>query len=167
MNQYLWLIGVFIAALLGALIGAVPIAALPIMGSLLVALPLTILVAGMFSGLAAAWSADYVAPDGIRRNLVRVVRTSMVAAVVLAVLFVLLLFWLEGMGALSANLILLFVPISAIILSVVGTFSTWRSKSPQSKATTDLLLTLGFIGTAGFVIMWATGLGSLLSQFAI
>ena len=76
-----WVLSVPVAALVGGVLGLVPVLAMGLSVPILVVGPLAAVTGGLFAGLGAAWAGTLFSPDGSRSHLLGVLLVSEVAAV--------------------------------------------------------------------------------------
>ena len=112
-------VGVFLAALLAAMAGALPVFVLGLFVPGYTVLPLTILLAGLFSALGAAWMANLLHPDRSTSDLLPIVGFTESAAALLVV----------AMFALTFGLMVVW-PFPAFPLLFVVLTSPWPAPSP-------------------------------------
>ncbi len=139
-------VGVFIAALVGGMIGTIPVGTLGLAVPFLVIIPLALLAGVLLSGISASWAEYLLAPDRTRNNLLPIAAVSVaVGAVVVAAGNVL------STGKVGPNLfmsILLFMAMIAVFTS----FAVWSFRPIKGRLLRDLLYTIGLLGAAVAVI---------------
>ncbi len=139
-------VGVFIAALVGGMIGTMPVAVLGLAVPLPVIMPLALLAGGLLSGISASWAEYLLAPDQTRNNLLPIAAVS-VAVVAIAVAAGNVL----STGKAGSNVftaILLFMAIIAACIS----FAVWSFRPIKGRPIRALMITIGLVGTAVVVI---------------
>lgn len=142
-------IGVFIAAVVGGMIGALPVATLGLMVPAYVILPLALLAGGLLSGISAGWAANVLAPDRTRSILLPIAGVSATAGAVVAVAGIVLS--VAGAGRVFPNLFSALL-LSMAIIATGASFAAWHFRRIDGRLTRDLLITIGLLGAAAVVI---------------
>ena len=124
--------------------GALPIFVLGLFVPGYTVLPLTILLAGLFSALGAAWMANLLHYGRSTSDLLPIVGFTESAAAMLVVASFALTFGLMVVWPFPA-FPLLFV---GLILALVSTIASWRFRKAERSLGKDAWLTLGMVGGA-------------------
>lgn len=117
-----WRVGVPVVAVVGGLVGGGVVLSWGLVAPFLIVWPLTLGSCALVSALGASWVGTLLAPDLTRSRLPRVVVASEVAAVVLAVTFLLI--------PLPPGFLLL---ASTVIVGLVTSWATWRFRGPAGR----------------------------------
>lgn len=139
-------IGVFIAALVGGMIGTIPVGTLGLAVPFLVIMPLALLTGGLLSGISASWAEYLLAPDRTRNNLLPIATVS-VAVVAIAVAAGSLL----STGKVGPNLFMSILLIMASFATFIS-FTVWSFRPIKGRPSRALMITIGLVGTAVVVI---------------
>lgn len=143
-------VGVFIAALAGGMIGAMPVGTLGLVVPFYVIMPLALIVGGLVSGISAGWAANLLAPDRTRSILLPIVGVSVAAAPVAVVIAGIGLF-VSRVLRVSTNLFSILL-LSMAILAASASVAAWRFRRTNGRLKRDLLITLGLLGAAPVVV---------------
>ncbi len=138
-------VGVFIAALVGGMVGALPVAILGLVVPEYVTLPLALIVGGLVSGISAGWAANVLAPDRTRSILLPIAGVSVAAGAVVAVASIGLS--MGGAWRVFPNLFSSLLLATAII-ATGASFAAWHFRRIDGRLGKDLLITLGLLGIA-------------------
>lgn len=141
--------GVFIAALVGGMIVALPVAVLGLVVPEYVTQPLALIAGGLVSGISAGWAANLLAPDRTRSILLPIAEVSVATGGVIAaagMVFSMIGLWPVFPNVFSALLL------SMIIISISASVAAWHFRSIVGRLTRDILTTLGLLGVAAVFI---------------
>ncbi len=118
--QVLISIGTFLAALLASFIGLVLVMPFGLGIHPIVVFPVAFLFAALLAALAAGWTGTWLATDGTRTDLPRVVRTMAAMGAVLALFVIMLL-----------SLHIFFMPLieGSLLLALAASVATWRFRT--------------------------------------
>ncbi|HEX8600817.1 MAG TPA: hypothetical protein VF952_20145 [Chloroflexia bacterium] len=152
-------LGTFVAALIGSAVGIFLVLPLGLIASEFVIFPLALGVAGILASVCAAWAGNFLAGDGTRTRLLRVVWGTEVVAAFVAVVV---------LGAASLRVVLLgpliYVAIGCTVaLGTAACVRTWRFRSAERVAgegrLTLVLLALAVVSVpAAIFLAWLAGL---------
>ncbi len=143
-------IGVVIAALVGGMAGALPVATLGLVVPEYVTVPLSLIAGALVAGISAGWAANLLAPDRTRSMLPAIAGISVAAGAVVAV---------AGLGLSAAGASLVFpnrfsmLLLSMAVIAIGVSFATWHFRRIDGRLTRDLLTTLGLLGALIVVIL--------------
>ncbi len=149
----------WVFAVVGALIGIMPLVPLGLAVHPLVLLPALVLSGGVLAGIAAGWARNGLLSDGSRSRLVLVVAAAAGSGLIVAALEVLITLILG-----SSVSTMVYVLVGAMGIGVGATWAAERWRRPVRRDTRDLVLSLGLVLGAAVVI--ALGIPALCT-FAV
>lgn len=129
------------AGWVGSLVGLILILPLGLIVLEWIIFPLALMIAAILAALGTGWAGTYLAHDETRTRLEPVVGSTVVVAVVLALLFLVLV----SVGVASFGP--LFVPalLFSAILALSASIATWRYRRPRQNSAGDGRLTVALL----------------------
>lgn len=133
------------------MVGAFPVFVLGLFVPGYVVLSLTVFLAGLFSALGAAWTANLLRPDQTTSDLFPIVGYTEATALLLVVALSALTFALMVVWPFPAFPLLFVV----LALALVSTICAWRFRKAGGRLGRDAWLTLGMLGGAILIVVLA------------
>lgn len=136
-------VGVFLAALVGGMAGALPVATLGLVVPGYITVPLALIAGALVAGIGAGWVANLLAPDRTRSMLLPIAGASVVTGAAVAV---------AGMGLSVGGAWLVFpnrfsmLFLSMAVIAISTSFAAWHFRRLDGRLMRDLLTTLGLLG---------------------
>ena len=150
MRALLYIVGVFVASLVGAVVGAFLLFALGLFVPAYVVIPLTLAFAALIAALAASWAANLFAPDGSDTVILHVIVASEGTAVLIGLSLFLLTVLVPMTWPFPAVPLLLAV----LVIAVGGTLATARFRVASRSLGRDALYSVGYlVGGLGVVVV--------------
>ena len=152
-----WVVG-FILTLLVTLVVMLFGLTLGLIVAEFITFPLALILAALAAALSAGWVGILWARDGTRTQLVPVIGSTVVVALLLAVIV------LIGLRGLLFGPVFLIGVVSSLILSLSAMVATGRFRVPTDQKNHDLRLTMILLGVALVsvpVVIWLADLAGL------
>jgi hypothetical protein len=133
---------IFSAALVGAIVGAVVVFPLALAVPEVVVVPLMMAVAGLYAGLAAAWTANLLAPDRTASRVVSIAGVSVVVGLLLAAGIIMPVLT----GLLRWPFPAFPIALGLLVLALFASRASGHFRRPKNSLRRDAWKTLGLVG---------------------